>query len=201
MNVISLLGKLSLFLYPLKIQTKLNNLLDKINSVRLLNNINGGENSRVCRSVSLYNSKFMTFGKNVYIQKGSVIATHLSNNYSPQLSIGNNCSIGEYNHITCVNKISIGDNLLTGRRVTITDNSHGTLKIDELKIAPNKRCLYSKGPVIIGNNVWIGENVIILPNVSIGDNCIIGAGSVVTKNIPPCSVAVGNPAYVIKSIK
>ncbi|MBR06535.1 MAG: hypothetical protein CMP48_02530 [Rickettsiales bacterium] len=56
----------------------------------------------------------------------------------------------------------------------------------------------SKGSVVIGNAVWIGDNVIILPGVSIGDGAVIGAGSVVTKNVPPYSVVVGVPAKVIK---
>ena len=56
------------------------------------------------------------------------------------------------------------------------------------------------GGIFIGNNVWIGANCCILPNVHIGDNCVIGAGSVVTKDIPSNSVAAGNPAKVIKKI-
>ncbi len=55
-----------------------------------------------------------------------------------------------------------------------------------------------KGPVIIGNNVWISDNVLILSGVTIGDGAVIGAGSVVTRDIPPYSIAVGNPAKVIK---
>ena len=55
-----------------------------------------------------------------------------------------------------------------------------------------------KGETKIGNNVWIGDSVIILPGVQIGDGAVIGAGSIVTKNIPPFAVAVGNPAKVIK---
>ena len=56
----------------------------------------------------------------------------------------------------------------------------------------------TKGPVVIGNNVWIGDNVIILSGVEIGDGAVIGAGSVVTKNIPSFHIAAGNPAKVIK---
>ena len=58
---------------------------------------------------------------------------------------------------------------------------------------------YAK-PITIGNNVWFGGNVTVLGGVEIGDNTVIGAGSVVTKNIPAKSVAVGNPCKVIKAI-
>jgi acetyltransferase-like isoleucine patch superfamily enzyme len=69
-----------------------------------------------------------------------------------------------------------------------------------LSIPPSERKLISKGPVIIGDNVWVGEGVAILPNVTIGRNCIIGTNSVVTKSIPENSVAAGIPAKVIKKI-
>ena len=55
-------------------------------------------------------------------------------------------------------------------------------------------------PIKVGNNVWFGGNVVVLPNVKIGDNSVIGAGSVVTKDIPSNVVAVGNPCKVIKEI-
>ena len=58
---------------------------------------------------------------------------------------------------------------------------------------------YAK-PIKVGNNVWIGGNVVVLPGVTIGDNVVIGAGSIVTKDIPSNSVAVGNPCKVIKEI-
>ncbi len=56
----------------------------------------------------------------------------------------------------------------------------------------------NKGPVIIGNNVWIGDNVIILPGVNVGDGAVIGAGSIVTKNVECYSIVAGNPAQLIK---
>ncbi len=115
------------------------------------------------------------------------------------IQIGKKCIIGQYNHITAINKIVIGDNLLTGRNVLITDNSHGCFTEEELAIHPLERELKSKGEVIIGKNVWIGDKATIMPGVHIGDGCIIGANSVVTHDIPSYCVAVGNPARVIKS--
>lgn len=63
----------------------------------------------------------------------------------------------------------------------------------------NEGLEYAK-PITVGNNVWLGGNVVVLPGVTIGDNTIIGAGSVVTKNIPANVIAVGNPCKVLKPI-
>lgn len=120
--------------------------------------------------------------------------------FTPCLTIGKNCHFGAHNHITCINNISIGDNLLTGKWITITDNSHGTTDIETLHIAPIKRPLYSKGSVVIGNNVWIGDKATILPGVTIGDGAVIAANAVVTKDVEPYTTVAGNPARVIKNI-
>ena len=82
--------------------------------------------------------------------------------------------------------------------MTICDNNHGTTDFDTLHEAPIKRKLYTKGPVIIGNNVWIGDKATILGGVTIGDGAVIAANSVVTKDVPAYSVVGGNPARVIK---
>jgi len=118
--------------------------------------------------------------------------------FNPSISIGDGCWLGQYAHITCINNIRIGNNVLTGRNVTITDNSHGDTDLQTLRIPPIKRRLVSKGPVLIGNDVWIGDKVTILPGVSIGDGAIIAANSVVTKDVPAYCVAAGNPARIIK---
>lgn len=120
--------------------------------------------------------------------------------FNPSITIGKNCHFGVQNHITCTNKITIGDNLLTGKWVTITDNSHGEFTLEQLSIDPLKRPVVSKGPVIIGNNVWIGDKATILPNVSIGDGAIIAANAVVTKDVPSFSLVGGNPAKVLKTL-
>lgn len=117
---------------------------------------------------------------------------------NPSLTIGDNCAFGAYNHITCANRITIGNGLLTGKWVTITDNSHGDSSFEQMKLPPIKRPVLSKGPVIIGNNVWIGEKATILPGVTIGDGAIIAANAVVTKDVPSFSVVAGNAAMIIK---
>lgn len=113
---------------------------------------------------------------------------------------GDNVNIGYDCHIWCVNKVIIGNNVLMASKIFITDHFHGDTSIDSLKLSPNYRKVISKGPVIIEDNVWIGEGVAIMPNVTIGENSIIGANSVVTKDIPKNSVVSGNPARAIKNI-
>ncbi len=117
---------------------------------------------------------------------------------TPVLIIGNNCSFGAFNHITSTNKITIGDRCLTGKWVTITDNSHGKTDFESLQVEPIRRPLYSKGSITIGNDVWIGDKATILPGVTIGDGAIIAANAVVTKNVPAYSIVAGNPARIIK---
>lgn len=123
------------------------------------------------------------------------------NDNSKKLFIGKNCKLGDDVHIVANEKVIIGDNCLMASKIFISDTSHGDYSSNSNDsspdIQPEERPLYSK-PVRIGNNVWIGENVCILLGVSIGDGCIIGANSVVNKDVPQNSIAVGSPAKVIK---
>ena len=120
--------------------------------------------------------------------------------FAPVLTIGKSCNFGAFNHITCINRVEIGDNCLTGKWVTISDNNHGTTDLDSLQKEPIKRPLSSKGPIIIGKNVWIGDKATILGGVTIGDGAVIAANSVVTKDVPAYSVVGGNPAKIIKKM-
>lgn len=134
-----------------------------------------------------------------------VIITAWQNYYNKtndaDLLIGEGADIGEYTHITAMGHMRIGKNLLTGRWVTITDNSHGDTDYETLLTNPIMRPIVSKGPVIIGDNVWIGDKATILPGVTIGDGAVIAANAVVTKDVPAYSVVGGNPAKIIKQAK
>lgn len=144
----------------------------------------------------------ITIGEGTHIGEHCILTawktTCAGGDFHPEIVIGKDCCFGEYNHITSTNKIIIGDNLLTGRWVTITDNSHGETDYDTLQQPPLMRLVTSKGPVIIGKDVWIGDKATILPNVTIGDGAVIAANSVVTKDVPAYSVVAGNPAKVKK---
>lgn len=121
--------------------------------------------------------------------------------FTPNIKIGNNVIFNTDIHIGCINFIEIGDNCLFASRIYITDHHHGEPTTEMLKLEPKDRPLISKGPVIIGKNVWVGEGVAIMPNVIIGENSIIATNAVVTKDVPPNCVAAGIPAKVIRIIK
>lgn len=143
--------------------------------------------------------EYITIGDYTVINKRATI-TAWNNVGIPTLSIGSRVSIGEDCHITAINKITIGDGTLLGKRVTITDNSHGYMNLSEMKEAPINRDLYSKGPVAIGNNVWIGDKATICAGVEIGEGSIVGANSVVTHDVPPYTIVAGVPAKVIRAL-
>lgn len=160
-----------------------------------------GAHTLLAPGVKIMTPQNISIGNNSSIMSHCIIETCAVDGNNPQLEIGDKVSIGEYSHITCANKVTIGNGVLTGRFVLITDNCHGNNTKEVADIAPLAREIHSNGPVYIGENVWIGDKVTILPNVTIGKGCIIAANAVVTKDIPEYSVAAGVPAKVIKTIK
>lgn len=119
-----------------------------------------------------------------------------------RMIFGSDVQINDYVHLSAMEKIEIGDNVLIASHVYISDNSHGRYagKCNESSpLIPPKEREYAISPVKVGKNSWIGEGVIILPGVTIGEGCVIGAHSVVNKSIPAYSIAVGSPAKVIKT--
>lgn len=116
------------------------------------------------------------------------------------LFFGKNVEINDYVHIAAGEKIIIGNDVLIASKVFISDINHGNYKgenPDSPLSTPNSRSL-STNPIHIKDNVWIGEGVCITSGVTIGSGSIIGALSVVTKDIPDYSIAVGSPAKVVK---
>lgn len=116
--------------------------------------------------------------------------------FSPKVSLGDYSGIGVNAKIygTCV----IGTHVMMGEDCTIITRNH---KFDRTDIPMMEQGFEEEKPVHIGNDVWIGDRVTIMPGVHIGDGCVIGAGAVVTGDIPPYSIAAGVPAKVLRSRK
>ena len=145
--------------------------------------------------------KYISVGKHCIIGSNIQLTAYdqyiSGQRFNPSIIIHDNVEIGDGSHITCINKIEIGNNVLTGRYVLITDNSHGSKYFDQLSTPPVLRLMKYKGAIIIEDNVWIGEKATITAGVTIGANSIIGANCVITKDVPPYSLAVGSPARYI----
>lgn len=121
--------------------------------------------------------------------------------FTPKIIIGNNFGASDFLHIAATNLVKIGDNVLIGSKVLITDHLHGNYH-DNFSSSPDEsphdRNLSTTYTVIIEDNVLIGDNVSILPGVRIGFGSVIGANSVVTSDIPAKTIAVGVPARIVK---
>lgn len=121
--------------------------------------------------------------------------------YCPEITIGLKFNASERLHISAINRIVIGDNCLFGSCVYISDHNHGAYKGTQQSHPsepPMMRKLVSHGPVVIGSNVWVGDNVTIVGPVRIGDGVVVGANSVVTCDVPDSVIIGGVPAKIIK---
>lgn len=111
-----------------------------------------------------------------------------------KLIIRDGCSIGTFTHIYATNQILLDKDVLLANYVYISDNIH---KYEDINRPIQSQGIYQKKNVFIGEGSWLGEHVCVI-GASIGKHCVIGANSVVTKDIPDYSVAVGSPARIIK---
>lgn len=142
--------------------------------------------------------KFIKIGSNFVCGYGCRIDAFQTEGRSPRLLIGKNVQLNDHCHIACAQLVKIDDFVLVASRVFITDHNHGCFNDEKQFSVPVKDRDLSYSPVHIKRNVWLGEGVIVLPGVVVGEGSIIGAGAVVTKDVPSNSLAVGNPARVIK---
>ena len=138
--------------------------------------------------------KLRTFwAKNICKFCGENVNIERKARFTPDLSIGNNSGIG----IDCElwGEVTVGRDVMMGPEVIVYTQNHKSERTD---IPMRLQGHEDASPVTIGNDVWIGRRAMILPGVHIGDGAVIGAGAVVTKDVPPYSVAGGVPAKVIR---
>ena len=114
------------------------------------------------------------------------------NNAVGDVIIGDRTRIGLSNVI--IGPVEFGNDIMTAQHVALSGLNHG---FEDITI-PTSRQKVTTAKIVIEDEVWIGANAVIVPGVTIGKHSVIGAGSVVTKSVPPYSVAVGNPAKIVK---
>ena len=154
-----------------------------------------GKNSYIDKTVNVFGWNHVSIGKNTLIGEQSWLNVNGRIQNHKHIKIGNNCYIGRRNLLASSKELIISDYVMTSNECKFLGSNHvysnplepyiatGTMDNDVLKI---------------GVNVWIGAGAIVLGAVTVGHGSIIGAGSVVTKDIPPFSIAVGNPCKVVK---
>jgi acetyltransferase-like isoleucine patch superfamily enzyme len=157
------------------------------------------------RRVKIENPGCVTLGNHVHLNDHVWLSVLIENRETgsppvelkPVLSIGDGSYIGRFGTLACMNRVTIGRNTMISDRVFIGDSAHGFSRTD---LPIRDQYLTSKGPVEIGDGTWIGIGVAIMANVTVGRNCVIGAGSVVTTDIPDFCIAAGVPAKIMRRI-
>lgn len=158
-----------------------------------------GADSAICFPIAaLFGERYISIGA------GTIIGPYvsLSAGVSPAhelgvdevVTIGDRCLIGKGSGIVGHERVVIGNDVFTGHHVYITDANHGY----EDPGVPTGQQFAPPRPVTIGDGSWLGHGSIVLPGATVGRHVVVGAGSVVTGNLPDFSVAVGNPARVIR---
>jgi acetyltransferase-like isoleucine patch superfamily enzyme len=160
---------------------------------QLRNATSVGERVRVWGRPVIRNSGSVIIGERAYLIS-TTIPIQLTTEYGGKLEIGARTGINYGCSILATELISIGPNCKIGMHVIMMDNDYHQIDPTKRGIRPASR------PIVLEENVWLGARVIVLSGVTIGANSVIGAGSVVTRDIPPRSIAVGQPAQVIRSI-
>lgn len=150
-----------------------------------------GDKLRIIKPLKFINMKGMYFGDYVRINSGGWLQVHDNKGV---LKIGSGSTLGHFSHIYAYREIIIGESVLIADKVYISDCLHGYKNV---QVPIMHQDLKEIQKVYIGDNSWLGENVVVLGS-RIGRHCIIGSNSVVTKDIPDYSIAVGIPARVIK---
>lgn len=154
-----------------------------------------------CRVIG---GRHISFGRSVYAERNlwlEAVTSYRSQRFHPEITIGDHVSFSDGVHISSIASIAIGSHSLFGSRIYVADHNHGIYRGELQSIpeeAPAHRSLGGGGPVVIGENVWIGDNSVIIGPATIGRGAIVGANSVVRGVVPSNTMVAGTPAKPIK---
>jgi acetyltransferase-like isoleucine patch superfamily enzyme len=154
-----------------------------------------GKGTRLAKSVQVYGWKLVRLGANTIICDDTLINALNVAQEEPCVLIGDSCFIGRRNFFNAGARIELGDYCLTGQECHFLGSDH----VFDTPFVPYVAAGNTPGEKIrLGVNCWLGTRVTILKGVTIGFGSVIGASSIVTKDIPPLSIAIGHPARVVK---
>lgn len=148
--------------------------------------------------------RHISFGKNIYVERNlwlEAVTSYGSQQFDPRIAIGDYVCFSDSVHISSIISITISQHCLFGSRIYVSDHNHGIYRGEHQSNPlepPALRELGGGGPVVIGENVWIGDNCIILGPVEIGSGAIIAANSVVRGIVAPNTIVAGAPAKPVK---
>jgi acetyltransferase-like isoleucine patch superfamily enzyme len=158
-----------------------------------------GKRTILSCSLQVNNPRAVAIGSYVTIAGQFILADLVPESGEiPKISIGDGCTILYRFQCNAAQSVRIGCNVLIASNVLITDSDH-VMEHGGVPITRNHK--FVTRPVYVEDNCWLGQNVVILKGVTIGHDSIIGANSTVTHSVPPYSVAVGNPAKIIKQLR
>lgn len=159
----------------------------------------GARNFYIGPQMTINKVKYLKLGHNFSIGRNSrflFVKSYHGGTYSPSAKIGSGVSIGNRFTLLSAAPIEIGNDCLIASDVLISSENHG-MNVEASESYGNLPL--EAAPVVIGRGCWIGEKAVVLPGVTIGDRCIVGAGAIVTHDVPPHSMVAGVPAKVIKT--
>jgi acetyltransferase-like isoleucine patch superfamily enzyme len=143
------------------------------------------------------NSKSIRLGADVHFGINSRLECYgpVNDRQTVKIEIGSGTSFGDNFHAGSINRITIGRNVLGASGILIVDHNHGDPRTDLANTSlsdPKSRPLVSRGPIVVGDDVWLGEGVILLGGACIGEGAVVGARAIVRGHVPPRTVYSGN---------